>query len=480
MDESQNEEKNVKSPSRPNWLLIALTGAFVIAAGVTAVLTFFAVRDLVASWDVTDLPGIVVSSRQTDTPQTTGDGDPGAAVDLEEPLQSAGPTPEPWDGASRVNLLVMGLDYRDWESDAGAPRTDTMILLSIDPLTRSAGVLSIPRDLWVTIPGFEPNRINTAYRFGEIYEYPGGGPELAMQTVEALLGLDVDYYAQIDFNAFERFIDEIDGVKLEIQEPIEVDPIGPKLPRELQPGRQVLTGELALAYARARNTEGADFDRAQRQQQVIMAIRDRLLTPEALLLLIRKAPLLYDELASGVSTNLSLDQGIRLAWLARQIPEENIKRGVIGPPEHVTFGTSPDGEEVLRPVPAQIRILRDEVFTASGPVSPVAVDADPQELMQEEEARVTVLNGTLTPGLASRTADYLTSQGVTVVNPGNATDLYGATNIIDYTGNPYTVGYLVDLMEISQNNIYQRYDPASEVDVVVLLGNDWASNENLP
>ncbi len=479
MEETQNEEQDVKTRSRPKWLLGVLIGAFVVAAGVTAVLTFYAVRDFVASLDVVDLPGIVVSSRATGTPPPDGK-DNGESVPLEQPLQSAGPTPEPWDGASRVNVLVMGLDYRDWESDAGAPRTDTMLLLSIDPLTRSAGVLSIPRDLWVTIPGFEPNRINTAYRFGEIYEMPGGGPALAMQTVEGLLGLQVDYYAQIDFFAFEKFIDEIKGVKLEITEPIEVDPIGPKLPRELQPGRQVLTGELALAYARARNTEGADFDRAQRQQQVIMAIRDRLLTPEALLILIRKAPVLYDELSAGVSTNLSLDQAIRLAWLARQIPEENIKRGIIGPPDSVTFGTSPEGEQVLRPVPAQIRILRDEVFTANGPVSPVAADADPQELMAAEAARVSILNGTLAPGLAARTADYLTAEGVTVVNPGNATDLYGATNIIDYTGNPYTVSYLVDLMGISQNNIYQRYDPASEVDIVVLLGNDWAGNQNLP
>jgi polyisoprenyl-teichoic acid--peptidoglycan teichoic acid transferase len=73
---------------------------------------------------------------------------------------------DPWDGASRVTALVMGLDYRDWEAGEGAPRTDTMILLTIDPLSKTAGMLNIPRDLWVNIPGFDYDRINTAYRLG--------------------------------------------------------------------------------------------------------------------------------------------------------------------------------------------------------------------------------------------------------------------------------------------------------------------------
>ena len=89
--------------------------------------------------------------------------------DAQTPLQPVGgPTPEPWDGASRVTLLVMGLDYRDWLAGEGPPRTDSMILLTLDPLNRTAGMLSIPRDLWVTIPGgFDNNRINTAYSLGE-------------------------------------------------------------------------------------------------------------------------------------------------------------------------------------------------------------------------------------------------------------------------------------------------------------------------
>jgi hypothetical protein len=153
-----------------------------------------------------------------------------------------------------------------------------------------------------------------------------------MATVEELLGVPVDYYALVDFGAFVRFIDEIGGVKIDIAEPIRVDPLGDDNIKNLKPGRQNLPGELALAYARARKTEGGDFDRAQRQQQVIMGIRNQLLRPGMLPLLISKAPVLYNEIAAGVKTNLNLEQVIKLAWLAQQVPDENIKRGVIAPP----------------------------------------------------------------------------------------------------------------------------------------------------
>jgi hypothetical protein len=126
-----------------NRLLLVLLFVFLIAAILTGYLTFIAVRDFVLSWSLTQLPGITVS--QQEQPVTT----PGAPVvvqDAQTPLQPAGgPTPEPWDGASRVTLLVMGLDYRDWLVGEGAPRTDTMVLLTLDPLSRTAHHLHPPR-----------------------------------------------------------------------------------------------------------------------------------------------------------------------------------------------------------------------------------------------------------------------------------------------------------------------------------------------
>jgi len=471
----QFKPPELDNPRTTRWLKGALLVAFLLAAGLTAALTFVAIRDLVTSWELTNLPGIALTG-PTSTPDASG-----VISGPREPLQPVGgPTPQPWDGASRVTVLVMGLDYRDWAAGEGPPRTDTMILLTIDPSGLTAGMLSIPRDLWVNIPGFEYDRINTAYRSGEAFNLPGGGPQLAMDTVEELLGVPIDYYAQIDFSAFERFIDEIGGVKLDVQEEIVVDPLGDDNTKKLKPGVQVLPGSLALAYARARKTEGGDFDRAQRQQQVILAIRDRVLDFNLLPMLISKAPLLYQELSAGVHTNLTLEQSIQLAWLATQIPEDRIKRGVIGPPEQVTLNKTAEGDEVLKPIHDKIRILRDEIFINTGPVSPVAATMTPLDLMKAEAARISLLNGSSTAGLAASTTQYLQSQGATITVTGNADQLYTYTTIFDYTGKPYTLRFLVDLMQIQPNRIYSRYDPTSQVDVVVILGTDWASNNPLP
>jgi LCP family protein required for cell wall assembly len=475
-------QNNQTQPSKTtNWLLIALLVAFLLAALLTAYLTFVAVRDFVLSWSLTQLPGIAVSN-SGEPLATAGPGTPVVIQDAQTPLQVVGgPTPEPWDGASRVTLLVMGLDYRDWLAGAGAPRTDSMILLTIDPLTRTAGMLSIPRDLWVTIPGgFENNRINTAYSLGEQYKVPGGGPAQAMATVEALLGVPVDYYALVDFNAFIKFIDEIGGVKLDIPEKIKVDPLGDNNTRTLKPGVQNLTGSLALAYARVRKGEGDDFGRAQRQQQVILAIRNQLIRPRMLPELIAKAPILYNELASGIKTNLNLEQVIKLAWLAQQIPEEDINKGVIAPPEMVLLSKSAEGDDVLKPIMDKIRALRDSVFFSKEKASPAAVGMSPVQLVQAEAPRLSVLNGTSETGMAARTTEYLQSQGIQVTNTGNADQLYTNTTVIDYTGKPYTLRYLVDTLKISPNHIFSRYDPASQADVVLILGQDWAVSNPMP
>ena len=416
-----------------NPLVITLIVAFTVAAVLTAYLTFIAVRDFVTSWEMTSLAGVTIHDA-TATPDPLG-GTP----DLNAPLQPVGgPTPEPWDGASRVTLLVMGLDYRDWSVGEGPPRTDTMILLTMDPLNKTAGMLSVPRDLWVNIPGSKYGKINTAYQLGEAYKLPGGGPELAMKTVEELIGVPIDYYAQIDFGAFIRFIDEIGGVKLEITEPIKVDLLGDNTQKKLKPGVQVLPGSIALAYARARNSEGGDFDRAQRQQQVVTAIRNRMLEKDNLLYVISKAPALYNELASGVRTNLTLEQAIRLAWFAKQIPQDKIKYAIIGP-DQVNFFKSPGGLDSLKPLPDQIRLLRDEIFAESVPVSPSASNMSTAELMQAEGAKVSVLNGSTTNGMAASTMEFLKAQNVNVAATGNAESIYTATTIFDYTGKPYTI-----------------------------------------
>lgn len=477
MEDNQSTQNNQSESSTAKVLRATIVVGFIIAAALTAILTYKVVQNLVTSWEITSLPGVTIRD-VTATPNEEG-----VIVDSNTPLQSSsGPTPPAWDGAQRVTLLLMGLDYRDWVSGEGPPRTDTMILFTLDPINRTAGILSIPRDLWVNIPGgYNYGRINTAYQLGEAYQLPGGGPGLAMETVEEFLGVPIDYYALVDFYAFESFIDEIGGVKVDIKEKIKVDPLGDDNTKTLKPGIQTLNGELALAYARARKTDGADFDRAERQQQVIMGIRNQILRFDMLTTLIGKAGILYNELSSGVRTNLNLDQAVKLAWLASQIPEENIKRGIIGPPDQVTLAVSPDGtQQVLKPITENIRMLRDEIFTESGPTSPMGGDMSPEEQIQAEGARVAVLNGSYTAGLAARTTEYLNSLGLNVIVTDNAQSVSTYTEIIFYNGKPYTVSYLVDLMAISPFRIRYFNDPTSEVDITLILGDDWASNNPMP
>jgi polyisoprenyl-teichoic acid--peptidoglycan teichoic acid transferase len=440
---------------------------FAVLAVTTGIVAFFFVRNLVSGWSVTKLDSAPNSS---DVPvlSTT----PGASQ--QQPLQSSGPTPMPWDGASRVNILVMGLDYRDYVA-GDVPRTDTMMLLTIDPVSRTAGMLSIPRDMWVEIPNFNYAKINTAYFLGETYKLPGGGPGLAVQTVEQFLGVPINYYAQIDFSTFEKFIDEIGGIVLDIKEEIIIVPIGYPDKVTLQVGKQRVNGAIALAYARNRYTEGGDFDRAQRQQEVIMGIREQVMKAKVLTKLIANAPTIYQDLSSGIRTNLTLDEVIKLAWLAQQVPQENIKKAVIGT-DAVSFGKSPDGLDILKPLPDKIRLIRDSIFTTGGPVGPAAVADDPVKLMKAEGAKVIIKNGTSVSGLANKTSDYLKAQGVNVVDTTNADQVYNNSMVYDYSGKPYTLRYLVDLMKIPTANVFSSYDPNTQADVVIVIGDDWATS----
>jgi LCP family protein required for cell wall assembly len=467
-------QKNTSQPRRRvvfDRLTILLLIVFVILAIVTGVAVFRLVKNTVAGWNITPLEGVSIQS--TTTVNGTPVSLPGGALQPE-----GGPTAEPWDGNSRVTILLMGLDYRDWEAGE-VPRTDSMILLTIDPMTSSAGMLSIPRDMWVNIPGYDYYKINQAYFFGELDQLPGGGPALAVKTVESFIGVPINYYAQIDFGAFVRVIDEIGGVKIDVPEKITIDPIGDSPKVTLEPGRYTLNGELALAYARSRKGSGDDFARAERQQQVILAVRDRILQFDQMPSLVTKAPKIYQEISSGLQTNLTFDQAFRLGLLAMELPAENIRKAVIGPSE-VEFAKSPDGLDILIPYPDRIRLVRDQVFTSGDSISPIALTEDLKSQVATEAARISVQNGSYTTGLAALTAEFFRSQGLTVTEETNASDIYSVTTIYVLSGKPYTVRYLADIMQVENIRIYNRYEPTASVDLIVTLGTDWADANPMP
>jgi LCP family protein required for cell wall assembly len=447
-----NKFKDMKRPS--NGQII-----FGVAALALAIAGFFFVRGIVTCWSATALPGSRPSYCGAASPGVNGpvlnaEGTPVSdGEELPPPPPIAIPDselPPPWDGASRVNILFMGLDERDWVEGLGAPRSDTMILFTIDPLSKTAGMISIPRDLWVNIPGFGYSRINTAYSSGEGNKLPGGGPGLAMRTVEQLLGVPIQYYAQVDFAAFEEAVDAMGGLELCVPEKILVSVIGKEKKYPIKAGCHVYPGYLVLGYARTRKTDGGDIDRAERQQQVILALRKQIFSPGNFPHMVAIAPDVYAEASAGLRTNLSFDDALRLGSLMSQIPVESIKRGVIdysmGSLDNVTLGG--ENASVMKPFPDKIRELRDQVFTSGGAVSPLA-DGDPTVLMQADGARVRVLNGSFTPGLDVNTGNYFIDLGVPVTEVGAADGAYDRTIIYIYSPKLYTLKYLQTVFGIT-------------------------------
>ncbi|HLO29303.1 MAG TPA: LCP family protein [Anaerolineales bacterium] len=472
----------------------ALVQIILIVIGLgLAVGGYFFVRNLVTCWTITSLPGMAPSNCGTVTAGLSGpdmtntDGTAVPSVqELPPPITvPQSDLPPVWDGGSRINVLLIGLDYRDWLAGEGAPRSDTMIVLTIDPLTKTAGMLSIPRDMWVNIPGFGYSRINTAYSSGEGSKLPGGGPELARKTVEQFLGVPIQYYAQVDFNTFAQFIDEIGGIDVRIDENLRLDPVGGGKDKIKLTccGVRHLRGEVALAYARFRKDKEGDIARAKRQQKVILAIRDKVMSPENFPVLVGKAQTFYEQFSAGVKTNMPFDTALRLGVLAKDIPVESIQNGVIDYSMVTLNDTELGGQaaSVMKPMPDKIRVLRDQIFTAGGALSPLAAQNDPVALMQADGARVRVLNGSFSPGLDVSTGNFLLAHGVPVTEVGNADRAYDATTLVLYSPKLYTLKYLQTVFGVTSSAlILIKPDPTSTVDVEVRLGNNWANSNPMP
>jgi LCP family protein required for cell wall assembly len=396
-----------------------------------------------------------------------------------------------WEEQERVNILLLGIDKRPDEQFA---RTDTMILVTIDPATGRAGMLSIPRDLWVTIPGYTENRINTAHYQGDKNGYPGGGPALAMKTVQYNLGVPVHFYVRVDFTGFRRIVDTLGGIDVDVPQIIN----DPKYPDEnygydpfyIEAGAQHLDGNIALKYARTRATLGADFDRARRQQQVLIAIREKALAIGA----VPKIPELWATMADTVQTDLQLVDILELAKLSDEIGGDDIQSAVLDHTMTVNYKTD-TGAQVLLPVREKIRPVIDAMFTSPEPAGPpptptpdpallaqaqAEVEAESRHraevaaALQDEGAKIVVQNGTPSQDLAADAADYLRNQGFSIVQfgPADRTD-YPRTVIVDYTGKSYALMLLADIFNVSDENIRRSPNLKSEVDVRVIVGADF-------
>jgi LCP family protein required for cell wall assembly len=459
---------------------------------VGAVGLFRFTHNLTMCWRLTALPGTPPASCDNtgvaalEGPVFLEEGE--TAVPAVPTVTPEAPIPEveypTWDGGSRINILFVGFRGGD-PIDGDCPFcTDTLILLTVDPSTTTAGMLSIPRDMWVNIPGFGYSRINTAWTLGRGSKLPGGGPALTMKTISHFIGVPIDYYVQVDFDTFIDVIDLLGGVDVYNDETLMLDPVshGKDFPKVKLTccGMRHLSGRVALAYARCRHIEqgctDGDMGRARRQQKVIFGIREKVLNPESFPTLLAQAPELYGTFSEGIHTNLSLDDAIKLAVLVRDIPKENIRNEVISN-KMVVFDSVILGglnASIMRPIPDQIRLLRDQIFTASGPLSPLA-QGYATNLMQADGARVRILNGTSTPDLDTRTGNYLSQVGMLVTEYGD-TKAASRTTILLYSPKLYALKYLMDTFGIkSSTQILIKPDPTQTVDIEIRLGKDWVN-----
>lgn len=461
------------------WPVIAYWGLALLAT----ISAFFFMRNLTTCWRLTPLPGIppancVAGSIQPPGAPALHDGDSSNEIipsDISAPQIEI---PE-WDGSSRINIIFFGL--RGNAVGEGCPLcTDTIILLTVDPASKTAGMLSIPRDMWVNIPGYGYGRINMAWAIGENAKIPGGGPGLAMETVSQFIGVPIQYYVQVDFGTFVSFINLIGGIDVYVEEQMVLDPAGSGQDHfVLTPGDfRHLNGKRALAYARCRyesqGCNGGDVGRAKRQQQVILAIRDKFLTPETFTTLITQVPQLYTEFSSGIRTNIPLENAIHLAALAKNIRMENIKQGVIDTTMAIPTDTTINGvtANVLRPVPDLIRILRDGIFVQEGPLRPLAL-GNLVELANMDGARIRIVNNTYSADLDRRTASFLATQGMQVVEYGFPTGISEHTKLVLYSSKLYALQYLVEVFGVASQQIVIQPDPASTVDIEIRLGEEW-------
>jgi LCP family protein required for cell wall assembly len=258
--------------------------------------------------------------------------------------------------------LIMGIDKRPGEVGTGF-NTDTLILASINPVTKSIGMLSVPRDIVVPLPGQETmQHINTAYAIGELQQ-PGNGPKFAMQTVQYNFGMPVNSYIVLSFDAVTSFVDDIGGVDIDVTTTIN-DPEYPDMNNGFDPlyipaGRIHMDGKLALKYARTRHQD-TDFERTRRQQQVIMAVRQKALTPEVLTQLAGQAPTIWNQVSKGVLTNISFDQAVSLGLYVKDIPTASIQRATVE--DKYVQAVQYNGDSVLTPNRTVIGQLMAQVF----------------------------------------------------------------------------------------------------------------------
>jgi LCP family protein required for cell wall assembly len=385
---------------------------------------------------------------------------PASAISL-----SSIPTPAPLvpmpDKA--INIVLLGSDQRPHGS---AWRTDTVIVVSVNPNLPSVSMLSIPRDTWLYIPNWTYQRVNLADTHGEEVGYPGGGPGLVKATIEYNFGIHVDYFARVDFAGLMRIVDTLGGIDVLLDCPVEDgfpdDPIteDPSVVTQIsypEPGLYHVDGKHALWLARSRKTT-SEFARSRRQHRILQAIWTR----ANQLGLVTRLPELWEELSTTVQTDLSLEQVLWLASIGLQLDAWQIHSGFIDG-RYLTAWTTPGGANVLLPDTAAILEALEPLF------NPYPYQA-PQGF-----SRVEVRNGSGHKDWGILAADRLLRNGFEVADIRQADTLYEHSMILDFTGSAKgsPLPLLQSLFNASVARASAEADVAAAVPFRLIVGADY-------
>jgi LCP family protein required for cell wall assembly len=252
-----------------------------------------------------------------------------------------------------LNIVLLGSDQRPGETDW---RTDTMIVVMINPRTRQAAAISIPRDMWVNIPGRDPNRVNTLDEFG--------GPAMVKKVIGSTLGLPIDYYVRIDFSGMVAAIDAIGGITVDVQCSLEEEYPDLSVPGGIRrlnvsPGRVRMSGQMALDFSRSRLSTSV-LDRMRRQNRVLLGVREKLLSAD----MFPRIPELWNATSKLVQTDLPAREIVPLAKMAGELKLADAHGMLIDAP-FVRQTYSPQGYWILLPDLTAIRTAARNIF--SGP-----------------------------------------------------------------------------------------------------------------